>query len=145
MCIFSTKFIVRGSSKWCTSSGEKTTEVDEPWLNEDHISRTIPCAFHLENVIANGLLETTNKMWNQEVVKHVFDDKMATEILRTPLLTQLLDDRLVWKVEKNGHYYVKSTYRTCGCISFTATYALVWNLAVESPNVSQTPFLLQVS
>lgn len=31
--------------------------------------------------------------------------------MSTPLVAHVQSDRLIWKVEKNGKYYVKSVYR----------------------------------
>lgn len=51
------------------------------------------------------------KSWNETVVRNVFSANLASKILNTPLINQVESDRLLWKVEKNGRYSVRSAYR----------------------------------
>jgi hypothetical protein len=46
-------------------------------------------------------------------VQQVFSEDIASDILNTPLVTQVASDRLIWKAERNGIYSVKSAYRLC--------------------------------
>jgi hypothetical protein len=60
-----------------------------------------------------SLIDTTTKTWNTAVVQHVFNPVVTRAILNTLLVTQVVDDRLLWKAEKNGYYSVRSAYRLC--------------------------------
>jgi hypothetical protein len=53
------------------------------------------------------------KTWNIDVIQQVFSPDFASSILRTPLIDQVQEDKLIWKAEKNGLYSVKSAYRFC--------------------------------
>jgi len=43
----------------------------------------------------------------------MFESDTAARILQTLLFVQVVDDRLIWKAERNGLYSVKSAYRLC--------------------------------
>jgi len=47
------------------------------------------------------------------LINYYFDQDTVQEILKTPLFRQVEEDDLIWRVEKNGQYYVKSAYRLC--------------------------------
>jgi len=53
------------------------------------------------------------KSWNVPLVRQIFSDDNASCILHTPLIEQVQNDRLIWKVEKNGYYSVRSAYILC--------------------------------
>jgi hypothetical protein len=71
----------------------------------------------------------------------VFSEVMTPIILKTHLLVQVPDDKLIGKAKKQGRYYVKSAYRlcvrVCGHVSFIAIWILVWYLAVKCSSKSQ--------
>lgn len=60
-------------------------------------------------------MDTNSKSWNGDLVKQFFSEDITTSILNTSLFNQVLNDRLVWKAEKNGKYIysVQSAYRLC--------------------------------
>jgi hypothetical protein len=61
----------------------------------------------------SSMMNTSSKGWKQEVIRQVFSFDIADSILRTPLIDRVMDDRLIWKVEKNDLYSVKSAYILC--------------------------------
>ncbi|KAK2358306.1 hypothetical protein QL285_095501 [Trifolium repens] len=60
-----------------------------------------------------SLIDTTDKTWNWDVVNQTFSPEVANSILNTPLVGQVTEDGLIWKIEKNSYYSVKSAYRLC--------------------------------
>lgn len=112
--ILKARFIVRGGSRWCIGSGRSIPIIDEPWLgNGAKLDINIANAHLLRNFGVDSLIHTHSKTWNVEVIHQVFDDASAAAILQTPLIEQVTEDALIWKVERNGLYSVKSAYRLC--------------------------------
>jgi len=54
-----------------------------------------------------------DKRWNEQVVRQVFSTDIADKILHTPLISQVYEDKIIWKVERNGRYVMRSAYRLC--------------------------------
>jgi hypothetical protein len=112
--ILQARFIVRGGARWCIGSGAAIPILREPWLSDGgciegnhNVSRLIT------DPSVQSLINTTTKTWNLSVVQQGFTPEIARLILNTPLVDQVVDDRLIWKAEKNGLYSVKSAYKLC--------------------------------
>ena len=54
-----------------------------------------------------------DKRWNEQVVRQVFSTDIADKILHTPLISQVDEDKIIWKAERNGRYSMHSAYRLC--------------------------------
>jgi len=112
--ILKARFIVRGGARWCIGTGHSISILDEPWLLNGHrIDGNIMGANFMRDFSVSSLMDVSTKGWNQEVIQQVFSPDIADSIIRTRLLDQVVDDRLIWKAEKNGLYSVKSAYRLC--------------------------------
>jgi len=53
------------------------------------------------------------KMWKASLIRSLFDAQTAQLILNTSLQPLVLEDKMIWKGERSGKYYVKSAYRLC--------------------------------
>jgi hypothetical protein len=88
--------------------------LSEPWLSDvSCINDNYDVSHVTGGPSVQSLIDTTAKVWNSDVIQHVFSPEDTRRILDTPLIDQVIDDRLVWKAEKNGYYLVKSAYRLC--------------------------------
>lgn len=67
----------------------------------------------VQNFKINSLMNMYDKSWNEHLIKQVFSMDIADKILHTPLISQVEDDRLIWKAERSDKYYVCSAYRLC--------------------------------
>jgi hypothetical protein len=107
-------FIVRGGARWSIGSGASIPILREPWLSDGScIDDNYDVSHITGGPSVQSLIDTTTKVWNSDVIQHVFSPEDTGRILDTPLIDQVIDDRLVWKAEKNGYYSVKSAYRLC--------------------------------
>lgn len=112
--IFRARFIVHGGARWSIGSGAPISILNEPWLPDGEcIGSDVAGAHFVQNVTINNLMNLYDKSWNEEVIRQVFSIDIANKILQTPLLAQIPEDRLIWKVERHGKYYVLSAYRLC--------------------------------
>jgi hypothetical protein len=71
------------------------------------------------------------------LINYYFDQDTVHEILKTPLIRQVKEDKLIWRAEKNGHYSVKSAYRLCmeniadnSHLHRSGDWANIWKLKV---------------
>jgi ribonuclease HI len=121
--ILQARFIVRGGARWCIGTGASIPLLNEPWLSE---GGCIEGDYDVQQLSAGplvqSLINTATKTWNREVVQQVFTPVHSSAILNTPLIDQVAEDRLVWKVEKNGHYSVRSAYRLCVDVLIYSTH-----------------------
>jgi hypothetical protein len=107
-------FIVRGGAMWCIGSGESIPILREPWLSDGGcIEGFQDTSRLLMGPYVQSLINTTTKTWNLGVIQQVFSPEDVRLILNTPLVKSVGEDRLVWNVEKNSFYSVKSAYMLC--------------------------------
>jgi len=67
----------------------------------------------------------------------VFSADIVNKILHTPLISQVEEDRIVWKVERHERYSIHSAYRLCVTELIDSSYLWrpgywsgIWNLKV---------------
>jgi len=107
-------FIVHNRSHCCIGTNHSISILYEQWLvNGDHIDGNIVEVNFVRDFPVNSLMNTSSNGWNEVVIQQVFCSNIANSFLRTLLIDQVVDDRLIWKSEKNGLYSVKSAYRLC--------------------------------
>ena len=112
--IFSAKLVVRHGARWMVGSGYGIPIIDEPWLSGgSRVALISPAAQSLQGYSVGHLIHQGIKNWNEELVRYIFEDGTAQQILNTSLFQQVSEDRLVWQPEKNGKYSVRSAYRVC--------------------------------
>jgi len=100
----------------------------------DGINGGITGAHFVQNVTVSSLMNLNDESWNEEVVRHVFSVDIAYKILHTSFIAQVQDDRLIWKAERHGRYFVCSAYmcwRTRWLLVSSLPGLLVWHL--EAP------------
>jgi len=104
-------FIIRGGARWCIRFGESIPILNEPWLvNRERIEDVIVGAHYVCDFSVSSLINQSSKTWNQEDIQQVFSQDITMAILRTPLIEQANDNKLIWKADKNRLYSVKSPF-----------------------------------
>jgi len=112
--ILHARFIVCGGARWSIGPASYISILNEPWMaNGECIDGGITGAQFVQNVTLNSLMNLYDKSWNEDVVRQVFSVDIADKILHTPLISQVQDDRLIWKDERHGRYSVRSVYWLC--------------------------------
>jgi len=108
------RFIVRGGAKWSIGTGANISILNEPWLpNGELVGSDTPGAHLLHNFNINSLMNLYDKSWSEQLVKQVFSAEIANKILHTPLISQVEEDRIIWKAERHERYFVCSAYKLC--------------------------------
>jgi len=102
------RFLVRGGARWSIGSGA-TSILNELWLpNGEFIGNDIPGAHFVHNFTVNSLMNLYDKSWKEHVVRQMFSEEIANKILHTLLISQVEEDRIIWKSERHGRYSVRS-------------------------------------
>jgi len=136
--ILSAQFIVRGGARWSIGAGTSIPILSEPWLlNGECIDGNIVGAHHVCNITIDNLMVPNEKRSNETVVRLVFCADLPNKIMSTPLIAHVQPDRLIWKAERHGKYYVKSGYRLCveelidsSHLHLPGSWSGIWNLKV---------------
>ena len=112
--IHSVKVVFRQGACWKIGSGFNIPIIGEPWVGTgSSIPLVGPGAIAIQSYFVGHLIDQSNKVWNEQLIRQVFLPETAQSILNTPLYPQLRTDSLLWKAEKNGFYSVKSAYHIC--------------------------------
>jgi len=110
--IFSAKVVVRQGTRWKIGYGFIVPIVGEPWMGEGSCIPPVgPEMLALQPYLVGCLIDQSIKVWNEQLIRHLFATETTENVLNTPLHQQVDMDRLVWKAERNGLYYVRSSYR----------------------------------
>jgi ribonuclease HI len=92
----------------------------------------VSLAGHL--VVADVILPDT-KCWNLPLLTTLLNSSGVNKVLNTPLFNSVLEDKRIWRMEKNGAYSVRSAYRLCvqelldtSHLRMDGSWNLIWNL-----------------
>lgn len=58
----------------------------------------------------SALIDEDLRWWRQDIIQQCFNLMVATNITNIPLSWTQVEDKLIWNLEKNGEYSVKSAY-----------------------------------
>jgi hypothetical protein len=108
--IFSAKVVVRNGARWKVGSGFNIPIFSEPWIRAgSSIHPAGPDMLAIQPYSVGHLIDQNAKVWNEQFVCQLFANETAQNILNTSLHQQVQMDKLIWKVEKNGCYSVRSS------------------------------------
>jgi hypothetical protein len=112
--IWSSKSVIKGGSRWSIGTGENINIWDQNWLMEG-LSIPRPTVLQSFGDISKvqDLIMNNSKSWDFEKIRGIFDNNIVRSIAKTPLLGSVRDDTLVWKLEHDGAYSVRSAYHYC--------------------------------
>jgi hypothetical protein len=89
----------------------------------------------VNQLCVSDIINPDEKSWNVPLITSLFDISSANKILNTPLFSSVTTDKQVWRVERDGHFSVKSAYRLCtqelidtSRLSRPGLWHLIWNL-----------------
>lgn len=90
-------------------NGNSINVEHDPWLlcEQDPYIHTVHAA--LKDCTASSLMSDDQRSWDIDLVKDIFNERDANQILTIPIQTQD-DDSWFWRKEKLGQYSVKSAY-----------------------------------
>ncbi|XP_055959787.1 uncharacterized protein LOC130014852 [Mercurialis annua] len=109
--IFETKKFMKKGARVRIGNGSKTDIWGSPWLNGDVGYVTTPRPDNLINAKVSNLLDMDGQSWDVGLVRDVFNDNDAENILSIPISCRRLEDGWRWNFEPKGNFSVKSCYR----------------------------------
>ncbi|XP_058775495.1 uncharacterized protein LOC131649754 [Vicia villosa] len=97
--------------RWSIGDGKNIPVMGESWirgLNEGLVRG--PQQQGVYGMTISELMSPLGKCWNVHAIKLLFDCGVVKDILQTPLVEDVVEDKLIWKEEKDGCYSVRSGY-----------------------------------
>ncbi|CAJ2636059.1 unnamed protein product [Trifolium pratense] len=112
--IWSSKSLVKGGCRWTIGTGEHINIWEQHWLKEG-MPLTTPYDMQRFGDITKvkDLMLINSKTWDFDKIRGIFDNITLRRIMQTPLYAFVRDDKLVWKLEQDGVYSVRSAYKQC--------------------------------
>ncbi|CAJ2636477.1 unnamed protein product [Trifolium pratense] len=112
--IWSSKSLVKGGCRWTIGTGEHINIWEQHWLKEG-MPLTTPSDMQQFGDITKvkDLMLINSKTWDFDKIRGIFDNITLRRIMQTPLYASVRDDKLVWKLEQDGVYSVRSAYKQC--------------------------------
>jgi hypothetical protein len=112
--IWNAKFVIQGGYKWSIGNGDTIKVWEQNWLKEGMSLPLSTDTYNLQNhVTVKDLLMPNSKKWNYEVLCSMFEANTVSTIMKTPLFDSVREDTIVWKLEQDGNYSVRSAYKLC--------------------------------
>ncbi|XP_050231744.1 uncharacterized protein LOC126680640 [Mercurialis annua] len=112
--IFECKPVLKKGARVRVGNGEKTLIWSSPWVNGSSGIITTPMPSNLCDAKVNSLMEIGGSTWDVGLVKDVFNEGDAENILSIPLSSRNIPDGWRWMFEKKGNFIVRSCYRALG-------------------------------
>jgi hypothetical protein len=65
----------------------------------------------VHSLSVSDLIAAEERVWDIDKIESLFPDDMVQAILDTPLFAEVQNDKMVWMMEHNGRYTVKTGYK----------------------------------
>ncbi|KAL6213530.1 hypothetical protein ACLB2K_012977 [Fragaria x ananassa] len=109
--IFSTWEVLLQGSYWQVGDGIFINGATDSWIpGVPDFKPDANTSLPQDMVKVSDLISYTG-VWNEGLVRQVFTPNEASAILAIPLSSEDTSDRVVWRLEKNGEFSVKTAYR----------------------------------
>ena len=86
--------------------------MNDPWVRGGHGSWIqSPQSQGVHSLRVSDLIVGEERVWDIDKLESLFPDDMVQAILDTPLFAEVQNDKIVWMMERNGRYTVKTGYK----------------------------------
>ncbi|KAL4273917.1 hypothetical protein GQ457_13G010390 [Hibiscus cannabinus] len=109
--IYSARGLLEHGLGWRVGDGQSIDIWSEAWITGTSSGR-------VESSVTNGqffrvvdLIETSTHTWNEDLIRSIFSNQEALNILRIPLPHRSIPDFRIWRGDRSGLYSVRSGYR----------------------------------
>lgn len=99
--LLETQDIIRKHSRWRVGNGKAIRIWGDKWLPSqvDAEIQTPPFPY-LEEAPVSSLMKTGKNEWDDDIVREIFNNRDASQILSIPLPVVQREDKLIWKEDK---------------------------------------------
>ncbi|XP_062014013.1 uncharacterized protein LOC133730438 [Rosa rugosa] len=108
--IISTRENLKVNSYWQIGDGSRVNVFSDCWVPELPLGKPIERPNSVGEVQLVKELITKTGYWDIPLLQALFTQEEVESISRIPLSQQVMEDRLVWKLAKDGQFSVKTTY-----------------------------------
>ncbi|KAL8474899.1 hypothetical protein ACS0TY_031351 [Phlomoides rotata] len=129
---------------WMVGNGCSINIWGDPWVRTRADPVLIsPSSQPCDEVFVANLIFQNSRSWDQELISALFLDEIRDQILAIPIRQIDEEDFLMWKLERNGTYIVRSGYRAWvdfsdsvtkteneHDIAMAATWHWIWGLPI---------------
>ena len=99
--------MVKQGARWRICSRVNIPFLGAPWLKDSlSLSTTNPIFEPLMQVKLCDFIDQDLKMWKASLICSLFDAQTTQLILNTSLQPLVLEDKMIWKGERSGKYFV---------------------------------------
>jgi hypothetical protein len=77
--------------------------------------------------MVSSLIDSNSHCWKQELLEQLFDSTTKEAINKITIPLRPRNDKIVWLLEKNGLFSVKSAYNLCQNLPNTNQNAVEWS------------------
>jgi hypothetical protein len=110
--IWNSRDVLINGCRWKIGDGRKIKVMTEPWIRgEESLWLQSPQPQSMYDLFVNDLLLQGVKGWEVIKIHSLFPETVAAAIIRTPLIGEENEDKMVWNFENHGMYTVKSGYK----------------------------------
>ena len=95
---------------WRVGTGEHIDVYKDPWLPRGQTRKVRSPDELQEEIHVSDLIDPNTGCWDKEIIKNMFDQQDARDILSIPLC-QGMEDTVAWHFDKKGIFSVKSCYQ----------------------------------
>jgi hypothetical protein len=95
---------------WRIGTGEAVDVYRDPWIPRGTTRRPRTYDELDESIKVCDLINQEDTSWDEDLVRFLFDEEDAKEILAIPLCSEM-EDWIAWHYDKKGVFSVKSAYR----------------------------------
>jgi len=109
--IHASQVVVRGGLRWRVGDGSRIRVWYDPWIKDGGRSH-VTTAIHMgkEGLVVRDLIDLNGKLWREDEVKAMFNERDAKNILVMPLIDEVSADKKFWQFTTHENYNLKSAY-----------------------------------
>lgn len=131
--LWEARWIIEKGSRWRIGNGRRVQIWKDRWLLDQNGFRVwSPCKELNHEATVSELIDDELKMWNQDLVRSIFDSFEAEQLVNIPLSNRLPEDQFIWHFTKDGRYTVKTVMVQGQMVGTLKRYVSLINGSSES-------------
>ncbi|XP_038715124.1 uncharacterized mitochondrial protein AtMg00310-like [Tripterygium wilfordii] len=105
--IIASQPLVRSGAQWRVGKGDRIKIWTDSWLPDDSNPRVMSLVIQgSEEAVVRGLIRTDERLWDQDILRDLFNDRDRDLINKIPLSCRDNEDRIYWRPDRKGEYTV---------------------------------------
>lgn len=109
--IWAAKGVLEKGLCWRDGTGLNICINHDAWILEAPNFRLSTVVNTMSDSKVFDLIDSSNRLWKNELIHNTFSEEDAARILRIPLAQTPHDDFLTWGAESSGEFSVRSDYK----------------------------------